>query len=151
MGLAPIAHQNVAHTLREQIPFAVTADILKKASTDAVLTDSMPQLPGRLYPTAEQVRGARRAGHEIGCHGHLHFKRANIPVALFRSDLEHSKAELTDILGEAPASFSFPFSDFGPGDAKICRMLFDVAATVERKRVIKHPADGVLAPRFAWP
>ena len=151
-GLAPIACQNdVVETLREQIPFAVTADILQKASTDATLTDSMPQLPGRLYPTAEQIRGARRAGHEIGCHGHLHFKRANIPVALFRADLERSKAVLTDILGEPPASYSFPFSNFEPGDAEICRMLFDVAATVERKRVIERPADKVLAPRFTWP
>ena len=95
------------HTLREKVPFAVTADILKKASTDAALADSMPQLPGRLYPSAEQVRGARHVGHEIGCHGHLHFKRANIPVALFRSDLERSKAVLADILGEAPRSVLF--------------------------------------------
>jgi hypothetical protein len=48
MGLATIAHQDdVAYTLREQIPFAVTADILAKASADAALTDCMPQLPGR--------------------------------------------------------------------------------------------------------
>ena len=94
MGLAPIAHQNdLAHALREQISFAVTAKILKKASTDAALTDSVPQLPGRLYPTADQVRAARRAGHEIGSHGHLHFKRANIPVAFFRSDLERSSID----------------------------------------------------------
>src|SRR5262249_22673597 len=123
-GLPLIGHQNdVVHTLRDQTPFAVTADILERASADAMLTDSMPQLPGRLYPTAEQVRGARRAGHEIGCHGHLHFKRANIPIALFRSDLERSKATLADILGRAPASYSFPFSSFGPGDSEICRTL----------------------------
>jgi peptidoglycan/xylan/chitin deacetylase (PgdA/CDA1 family) len=152
MGLAPIARQNdIVHTLREQIPFSVTAEILKKASTDAMLADSVPQLPGGLYPTAAEVRGARRAGHEIGCHGHLHFKRANIPVTLFRSDLERSKAALTDVLGEAPASYSFPFSSFGAGDAEICHTLFDVAATVERKRIIKRPADRVLAPRFTWP
>src|SRR5262249_46264118 len=35
MGLAPIAHQKgIVHTLRDQIPFSVTAEILKKASTD---------------------------------------------------------------------------------------------------------------------
>jgi peptidoglycan/xylan/chitin deacetylase (PgdA/CDA1 family) len=152
MGLATIAHQNdVVHTLREKIPLAITADILKTASKDPELTGSMPQLPGRLYPTAEQVRGARRAGHEIGCHGHLHFRRANISTAFFRSDLERSKSVLTDILGEAPSSYSFPFSDFGRGDAEVCRMLFDVAATVERKRVIERSADRVTAPRFTWP
>src|SRR5262249_48446242 len=43
MGLALIAHQNdIVPTLRDQIPFAVTAEIMKKASTDGVLTDSMP-------------------------------------------------------------------------------------------------------------
>jgi peptidoglycan/xylan/chitin deacetylase (PgdA/CDA1 family) len=152
MGLAPIAHQNyIAHILREQVPFAVTANILKKAATDAALTDSMPQLPGRLYPTAEQVRTARRAGHEIGCHGHLHFKRANIPITLFRSDLERSKAVVASVLGEAPASYSFPFSNFEPADAKFCHLLFDVVATVERKRVIERPESRVLAPRFTWP
>jgi peptidoglycan/xylan/chitin deacetylase (PgdA/CDA1 family) len=150
--LSPINHQNVlVHTLREQIPFAVTAEILRRASADAELNDSAPQMPGRLYPTAEQVRSARRAGHEIGCHGHLHFKRANIPAALFRSDLEHSKTVLTNILGEAPASYSFPFSSFSPDDAEICRALFDVVATVERKRVIECVADRALAPRFTWP
>jgi peptidoglycan/xylan/chitin deacetylase (PgdA/CDA1 family) len=151
-GLAPIDHQDrVVDNLREQIPFAITADILRRASTDAALNDSMPQLPGRLYPTAEQVRGARRAGHEIGCHGHLHFKRANIPVALFCSDLNHSKAVLTNTLGEVPASYSFPFSSFDASDTEICRALFDVAATVERNRLIERPADRVLAPRFTWP
>jgi peptidoglycan/xylan/chitin deacetylase (PgdA/CDA1 family) len=150
--LAPIDHQNgVVHTLREEIPFAVTAEILRRASTDAALNDSMPQLPGRLYPTAEQVRNAHRAGHEIGCHGHLHFKRANIPVALFRSDLEHSKAVLTNILGKVPASYSFPFSSFGPDDTEICRSLFDVVAAVERKRVMERSEDRVLAPLFTWP
>jgi peptidoglycan/xylan/chitin deacetylase (PgdA/CDA1 family) len=152
LGQALIDHQDrIMHTLREQIPFTITAEILRQASTDAILNDSMPQLPGRLYPTAEQARGARRAGHEIGCHGHLHFKRANIPVALFCSDLEHSKAVLTNILGEAPASYSFPFSSFGAGDIEVCRTLFDVAATVERNRVIGRPADWVLMPRFTWP
>jgi peptidoglycan/xylan/chitin deacetylase (PgdA/CDA1 family) len=151
-GLATISEQNdVVHTLRQQIPFAVTAEILKRASIDPVLTDSMPQLPGRLYPTAEQVRGARRAGHEVGCHGHLHLRRANISVDLFRSDLERSKTVLTNILGEAPASYAFPFSNFGSGDIKICRTLFDVTATVERQRVIQRSADRVVAPRFTWP
>ena len=152
MGLAPIDHQNgVVYCLREQIPFAVTAEILRRASTDAALNESMPRWPERLYPTAEQVRSARRAGHEIGCHGHQHFKRTNIPGALFRSDLEQSKAVLTTILGETPASYSFPFSSFGPDDTEICRALFDVTATVERKRVIERPEDRVLAPRFTWP
>ena len=152
MELPPIAHQNiVAQTLREQVPFAVTADILQRASADDALTDSMPRLPGRLYPTAEQIRGTRRAGHEIGCHGHLHLKRSNIPVALFRADLDRSKAVLSQILGEAPTSYSFPFSNFDPDDAEICRKLFDVAATVERNRVIERPADRVFAPRFTWP
>jgi peptidoglycan/xylan/chitin deacetylase (PgdA/CDA1 family) len=151
-GLPLIAHQNdVVHTMRDQIAFAVTADILERASADAALNDPTPQLPGRLYPTSDQVRGARRAGHEIGCHGHLHLKRANIPVALFRSDLERSKAALADILGEVPASYSFPFSSFSPSDTEIARTLFDVVATVERTRVMERPDDRVLAPRFTWP
>src|SRR5262249_50945332 len=77
--------------------------------------------------------------------------RANIPTALFRSDLEQSKAVLTDILGVAPPSYSFPFSSFGPDDTEICRMLFDVTATVERERLIECVADRALAPRFTWP
>ncbi len=151
-GLAPIVHQNdVVYTLREQIPHSIAADILERACADAVLSDSIPQLPGRLYPTADQVRAARRAGHEIGCHGHLHFRRANIPIALFRSDLMHSQAALTSILGEAPASYSFPFSSFGPGDVEISHTLFDAVATVERTRVMECPGDRVVAPRFTWP
>jgi peptidoglycan/xylan/chitin deacetylase (PgdA/CDA1 family) len=152
MDLDSIANQNeVTQVLREQLPFAVTDEILKKAFTDTALTDSMPQLPARLYPTAEQVRAARRAGHEIGSHGHLHLKRANIPAALFLSDLKRSKAALISILGEPPDSYSFPFSDFGPRDVEHCHMMFDVVATVERNRVIGRPDDRVLAPRFTWP
>src|SRR5262249_39743122 len=64
-GGAPFGHQNgVAPPRGDQLPFPGTADILERASADVMLNDSMPQLPGRLYPTAEQVRGARRAGHE---------------------------------------------------------------------------------------
>jgi peptidoglycan/xylan/chitin deacetylase (PgdA/CDA1 family) len=152
IGLAPIAHLNdIAPTLRDRIPLAVTAEILKKASTDAALTDSMPQLPAGLYPSSQQVCKARRAGHEIGSHGHLHLKRSNISPEQFRFDLERSKTALTDVIGEAPASYSFPFSDFGPGDVEICRMMFDVVASVERKRLIDCPEARVLAPRFTWP
>jgi peptidoglycan/xylan/chitin deacetylase (PgdA/CDA1 family) len=151
-GLAPVAHHNgIAQTLRETIPFAITAEILKTASTDATLSDSRPHLPDRLYPTTAQVRDARRAGHEIGCHGHLHFKRANISEAIFCADLRLSKDVLTDILGEAPSSYSFPFSSFSPHDVEICHTLFDVSATVERNRVIQHPRDRSLSPRFTWP
>jgi len=151
-GLASINHQtDVVHTLRERIPFAITVDILKEASVDRALANSMPQLPGRLYPTADQVRSARRAGHEVGCHGHLHLRRANISADLFRSDLEQSKSVLTDILGEAPASYSFPFSNFGLSDVQICRKWFDVVASVERGRLIERLAERVVTPRFTWP
>jgi peptidoglycan/xylan/chitin deacetylase (PgdA/CDA1 family) len=152
MGFAPIHRQSrLLEALRDQMPFAVTAKILEQASMDAALNDSMLELPGQFYPTTEQVVSARRAGHEIGCHGHQHLKRANIPLVLFRSDLEHSKAVLTKILGEAPASYSFPFSDFETGDVEICRTLFDVTATVERARVLERTTDRALAPRFTWP
>jgi peptidoglycan/xylan/chitin deacetylase (PgdA/CDA1 family) len=152
VGIAPLANQHeLVHKLREQIPFAVTAYILKEASAEAALNVPAPMSPGGLYPTADQIRSARRAGHEIAAHGHLHLKRANIPAALFLSDLVRSKAVLTGILGHAPASYSFPFSNFGPQDIDTCRMHFDVVATVERKRLIERPTDRFLAPRFTWP
>lgn len=137
--------RNVVLIVREECPFEVTASILEEASSDCCY----PSTVG-LYPTSAQVQSARDCGHEIGCHGRLHLMRKNISTCLFRSDLIRARDELTELLGKAPMSYSFPFSSFIAGDSDICHQLFDVVATVERDAIIRGWPE-TLTPRFTWP
>ena len=77
--------------------------------------------------------------------------RANISARLFEEDLARSRDALAEILGEAPRSYSFPFSSHLPGDEGICAKFFNMAALVERGGRIGKDMDPYRIPRFTWP
>ena len=137
--------------LREHVPFEHTKTVLQCAADDAGFEWESLQLPGELYPSRQHVRAARLAGHEIGSHGHEHLMRANISARLFEEDLAFSRDALAEILGEAPRSYSFPFSSHLPGDEGICAKFFNMAAIVERGGWIEKDMDPYRIPRFTWP
>lgn len=102
------------------------------------------------YPGPDHVRRARNAGHEIGSHGHRHYRRATIDAETFEADLVRSRAVLTDLLGEPPRAFSYPFDSRLEGDDAIVGRHFEQAATVAGRR-IEPDADPLRLPRFTWP
>jgi peptidoglycan/xylan/chitin deacetylase (PgdA/CDA1 family) len=137
--------------LAEKIPFEQAKAVLEHAAADAAFEWDSLQPLGRLYPSREDVRAARLAGHEIGSHGHEHLMRANISVRLFEEDLARSRDVLADILGDAPRSYSYPFSSHLPGDERICAKFFNMAAIVAREERITKDCDPYRIPRFNWP
>ena len=151
-GHAEIEHaEDVVPVLRESTPYEIVREILDEAATNNVLVEGLPELPGALYPTSEQVRTTSALGHDIGCHGHQHLKRATITADLFREDVEHACDILGSLLGAVPRAYAFPFSSHMPGDEAICRQAsFEMAATVERNRDITWPLT-YYVPRFTWP
>ena len=98
--------------LRESTPYEIVRVILDEAATNNVLVEGLPELPGALYPTSEQVRTTGVLGHDIGCHGHQHLKRATITANLFLEDLEHARDILSSLLGVLLRAF--PFSSHMP-------------------------------------
>lgn len=151
LGLAVAARSDsVIVDLRERTPWTVTRAILAEALAEPGAAPP-PDMPARLYPTSAQVRNAHALRHEIGNHGHQHLRRANVDAETFRADLLEAQAKLTQVLGAAPLSYSFPFSSHVAGDEAICREAgLDLAATVERDRDIALPMP-YLVPRYTWP
>jgi peptidoglycan/xylan/chitin deacetylase (PgdA/CDA1 family) len=128
-------------SLREETAPDVLAPLLDEAgAVDA----------GDLYPTSAQLREARQRGHEIGSHGHRHYKRSNISDATFESELAASSSTLESILGEKPLAFSYPFNSYLPGDDAICARHFSQAVTVDKHR-IDRDTNPLWLPRFTWP
>lgn len=107
-------------------------------------------LAARAYPSAELVLRARDLGHEIGSHGHAHYRRATLDDAAFEADLARSVRTLTDLLGAPPAAYSYPFDSHRPGDEAIVGRYFRQAATVAKRPIERH-TDPLWIPRFTWP
>ncbi len=136
---------------RDDIPYECTKNVLQCALDDAGFGWESIELPGKLYPSQHHVRAAHRAGHEIGSHGHEHLMRVNVSTRLFENDLSCSRKLLTDILGEVPGSYSYPFSSHLKGDENICAKLFKMAAIVARNERITKTMNPYRMPRFTWP
>jgi hypothetical protein len=70
-------------------------------ATFFVLGEVAERLPGRVREVAE-------AGHEVACHGRLHLRADDRPVARFRADVERARATLEQIIGRAVVGFRAP-------------------------------------------
>jgi polysaccharide deacetylase family protein (PEP-CTERM system associated) len=57
---------------------------------------------------APMLRAARRAGHEIACHGHVHLRANDRSPEAFRADLELARKELEDAVGGPILGFRAP-------------------------------------------
>lgn len=134
--------------LREQVPTALVEALLEQAVRCGDVETA--ELARRLYPTAAHLRRARDAGHELGSHGHHHYKRSNIDAATFERELVRSVEVLDAVLGQPPAAFSYPFNSYRPDDTAICARHFAQAATVDRQ-FIEPDTDPLRLPRFTWP
>ena len=151
-GLAPASVTGaalVAH-LRESVPGPEVErllDIVRGAFGDGAEEAAAARLA---YPQPSDVLKARALGHEIGSHGHRHYKRETIDDETFEADLVRSVGVLSDLLGRPPEAFSYPFNSHRPGDDAIVGRHFRQAATVER-RPIERDSDPLWLPRFTWP
>ncbi len=136
--------------LRDHTPIDRVRDLLAAMADRFGTQAELTAVAERIYPTADDLRRARRAGHELGSHGHHHVPRGSISADAFESELVESAAILGRILGEAPRSFSYPFNSHLAGDERICGRHYSQVATVDGALIT--PSTPPLAlPRFTWP
>lgn len=136
--------------LRDATPVARVRDLLAELAERWGTAGELAAAADRLYPSAAHLRRARDAGHELGSHGHHHVPRCNISAAEFEQELVRASAVLSQVLGEAPQSFSYPFNSHLPGDDRICGRHFRQVATVDGALLTAATPDLAL-PRFTWP
>lgn len=88
--------------------------------------------PGaRCVTRAELERLARAEVIEIGAHTRTHPGLAAQPPAVARAEIEGSRDELAEWLGEPPATFSYPMGDNRPATRRLARAAgFELAVAV---------------------
>lgn len=110
-GFGPI----VSFTFDDAPPSAATtgADILERFGYRGTFYLSGGWLGGQgdvqEIMSAEQGRALHRRGHEIGCHSYQHLDMSRTAWSTAARDLERNRAALTEICGEPPRHFAYPF------------------------------------------
>jgi peptidoglycan/xylan/chitin deacetylase (PgdA/CDA1 family) len=70
------------------------------------------QPPSQPLMTADDVRAAADAGHEVGSHSSSHVRLAGAPDDVLTREIAHSRAVLTDVTGVEVPGFCFPYGSF---------------------------------------
>jgi peptidoglycan/xylan/chitin deacetylase (PgdA/CDA1 family) len=95
--------------------------------------------------TADDVRAAAAAGHEVGSHSSRHVRLAEIPPDELAGEAKDSYAALTAVLGSPVQGFCYPYGSFSPD------VVAAVAAAGYRYACVtgdyRHPSMFTL-PRF---
>jgi peptidoglycan/xylan/chitin deacetylase (PgdA/CDA1 family) len=65
--------------------------------------------------TAEDVRTAAAAGHEVGSHSRRHVHLPEVPHEELAAEARESYAVLADLLGRPVEGFCYPYGSFSPG------------------------------------
>ncbi len=126
----------------------VTAEIIEELS----LQKPIQTLAESIYPTADDITQALACGHEIGSHGHYHYKRKNISEQCFEQELSLSQSRLTKLTGIQPISFSYPFDSYFSSDHQLANKYFKNIATVDYLRIeSSFNPDMQIVPRLTWP
>lgn len=147
---SPLGERDLVVHARERVPSDAVDRLLVEAREELGETGAMAEAARAAYPTAAMIRRAREEGHEIGAHGHRHYKRSTIDAATFEADIARSREILTDLLGDPPGAFSYPFNNYRPSDEAIVARHFEQGVTVDRRR-IERETDPLWLPRFTWP
>lgn len=135
--------------VREHISAPRLEELINK-SLDESAREEQCRIAENIYPVTEQIRAALKTGHEIGSHGHHHYKRANIDNETFEMELITSRKILATILGFSPTCFSYPFNSRQSGDNEICSRYFQQVATVDGGFLLRDH-DPLAIPRATWP
>ena len=121
------------------------------------LTDRLTDLLGVTPPTdlmltADEVRGLRRAGMQIGAHTVTHPILANLDPSAAREEIGTSKRHLEELLGEPVGLFAYPNGklgqDFTSDSVAIARDLGFDAAVTTAWGAADRATDQFQLPRF---
>lgn len=99
-------------------------DLLRRHSIPA--TFFVPAVSAQLYP--DEQRRVVEEGHEIGIHGWIHERNADLPYEAERDLQERAAAKLEQITRQRPVGVRTPSWDFSPNTLRISRemgLLYD--------------------------
>jgi peptidoglycan/xylan/chitin deacetylase (PgdA/CDA1 family) len=107
------AYEDASESLRGLPPRQAERE-LERLRERAGLGGPVPTGDTRPLTVEELMRLASSPLIEIGAHTRSHPNLALLPSDVVRSEVEGSRRDLADWLGEPPASFSYPFGMHGP-------------------------------------
>jgi len=116
--------------IRQLAPSPKLTDALEhlRSSIDMDLERALAE---RLNPSAEQLRAAVRAGHEVGSHGYLHYMRGSLDEQQFEDELAYSKRDIEHVLDQPVHSYSHPFNSYLPADSLVVARHYSQVARVD--------------------
>jgi|GEM_PF-991482 len=150
LGIGSRRDQALVEYLREEVPITAVENFLAIAKEHFHEEAELRQIAEQIYPQDVHLQNVRALGHEIGSHGHHHYKRSNIDEGRFEQELTLSSKTLEQVLGERPAAFSYPFNSYFESDDAICSKYFLQTVTVD-KAYIEIGTNSLRLPRFTWP
>jgi len=134
----------------EEIPFDKIEALIDKVINSLGCRDELSEIAFKIYPKLADLKRAHQLGHEIGSHGHRHYRRKIIKRELFEQELELSSKIIEDIVGSKPTAFSYPFNSYFEGDRALCSKYFAQVFTVDKAHITSE-TDRLSLPRFTWP
>lgn len=109
---------------------------------------SPEDLRQEMFMTEEEVRDLSRQGFSVGNHTYTHVPIDQLGESEVQVELKRANTRLTEILGERPSLFSYPWGRSGPIARRILQQTgFDCAVTIER-RGVGNDDDPLLIPRY---
>ena len=140
------------HYFRENIDSIIIEQHTQCLVEEFGLQTQINELALQLYPDEKSITLAIDQGNEIASHGHNHYKRDTISDELFESDLMQSKAVLSQITGDCPLSYSYPFNSYFEKDHGRVNHFFATIANVAFDRIHRPLTNNSKPiPRLTWP
>jgi len=134
----------------EEVPLDKIEALIENVINATGCRDELSEIAGRIYPKPQDLQRAHQLAHEIGSHGHRHYRRTIIKRGLFEQELALSSNIISGIVGRKPTAFSYPFNSYFEEDKAICSKYFSQVFTVDKAHIAPG-ADRLSLPRFTWP
>lgn len=141
--------RSVLGPLRQQVKYLAANQRLDVVSH----LRSMVPAPPRLMMNATELRAMQAVGMGLGGHTHDHHVLATLTLAEAQWQIQHNRAVLTDLLGEAPTLFAYPNgkpnSDYRAEHVKLIRNAGYQAAWTTEHGAWNGRSDCFQIPRFS--
>jgi peptidoglycan/xylan/chitin deacetylase (PgdA/CDA1 family) len=124
----------------------------RAALAEQVALNAKVQLPQDLMMTSMQLLAMRQAGMQIGAHTTNHPILAKLDMKSARSEIEQSKADLENLLGQRIGLFAYPngkpHEDYSAQNVELVSQLGFDAAVCTQRGALRAGADIFQIPRF---
>jgi peptidoglycan/xylan/chitin deacetylase (PgdA/CDA1 family) len=141
--------RQLVERLRENVQATRLQELLSHAMEVMDPDGRSRQVAEAIYPSRSDIVRAISAGHEIGSHGHQHYKRVNVTRDIFEADLRKSVDILKSLSGADPKAYSYPFNSYDAHDDEICARYFEQGCILDSARLTRQ-SPAMWLPRNPW-